>query len=309
MTNSRLPVPAPEKSLLGFGLFSVAENRSDPAETRGHWKSGIEWQNVCPDANTTYDACVATNSLNVAVTGTPDAKSATATRTRWGATPFTVFVEIDCSPPGFWESADEIINRAFNESAPFEVEQVFWTGTVGGVADLALPHLAAATAITDESTTLQLATANVGPTGAGTSLDPVEAMGVIDQALSMCVKGVGTIHVPAELLAHLKAWLLVTEANGVLYSPAGHKIAVSAGYPGTSPAGEIPADALWMYGTGPVFLYHSRGKLLGNNTAALDRSVDTLKKIFERTYVIGYDCCLFGVAVSTGGITPGTSGG
>lgn len=308
MTNSRLPVPAPEKSLLGYGLFSVVENRLDPAELRGHWKSGVEWQNVCPDANTTYDACVATNSLNVSVTGTPDAKSATAERTRWGATPFTVFVEIDCSPPGFWDDADAIVAQTMGESEQFEVEQVFATGIVGGVSDLALPHLAADTGIVDESTTLQLVTANLGPTGAG-SLDPAEAMGEMDQALSACVKGVGTIHVPAELLAHLVAWRLVTESDGVLYSPAGHKISVSAGYPGTSPAGETTAGALWMYGTGPVFMYRSRGRFLGDNTASLVRTANTLKKIFERTYVIGYDCCLFGVAVSTGGITPGTTGG
>jgi hypothetical protein len=308
MANSRLPVPAPAKSLLGYGLFSVAENRSDPAELRGHWKSGVEWQNVCPDGDTTYDECVQANSLgvNVDTIDEPDPKAATAVRTQWGATPFTVFVEVDCSPPGFWDNADEIVDRTFGESEAFEVESVFLTGTVGTVPNLAFPHLAAASALSDGDTVLQLVTANVGPTGTGSD-DIVEAFGDLEQALSACVKGKGVIHLPAELLAHAVANHLITERDGILYSPVGHKIAVSAAYTGIAPDGTSVAGVKWVYATGPVFMYRSRGAKLGNKTDTLDRSVNTLKRIFERTYVIGYDCCLFGVPVSTGGVVTGSS--
>jgi hypothetical protein len=306
MTNSRLPVPAPAKATLGYGLFSVAENRSDPPALRGHWKSGIEWQNVCPDADATYDQCVSNNALNISSLPTADPKVATASRSQWGATPFTVLVEIDCSAPGFWENAEAIIGDTFTEAEQDEVARVFWTGT-SGAPNIAFPHLASSSTLEDGNTVLQLATANVGPTGS-TVLDIVEALGKIEQALSACVKGVGTIHVPAELVAHLAAnHLLDDERDGVLYSPAGHKISVSAGYPGTAPDGSAVAGVKWIYATGPVFLYRSKAGLVGDRKESLDRSVNMLKMIFERTYVIGYDCCLFGVAVSTGGVLTGTA--
>lgn len=305
MANSRLPVPAPAKSALGHGLVSVVENRGDAPALRGHWKSGIEWQNVCPDANTTYDECVQGNALGAAAPAEPVAKAATASRSRWGATPFTVFAEIDCSPPGFWDNVDEIVSQTFTEAEAFEVENVFFSGTVGAVTGLAYPHLAAAVGLVDGPTTLQLVAANVGPTGA---LDVVEALGKLEAALATCVKGVGVIHVPAELLPHLAANWLITERDGVFYSPAGHKFAVGAGYSGAGPNGLATAGVQWLYGTGPVFMYQSRGTFLGDRTDSLNRSVDTEKRIYERTYLLGYDCCLFGVPVSTGGVITGTPG-
>lgn len=306
MTNSRLNVPAPAKSLLGYGLFSVAEIRPDLPGMRGHWKSGVEWQNVCPDAAATYDQCVSNNALNTDSLTEPDPKAATAERSQWGATPFTVYVEIDCSAPGFWENADEIVENTFTEAEQQTVETIFWTGTAEA-SDIVLPHLAADAGVLDGNTVLQLPVANVGPTGTG-SLDVVEAMGHLEQALSACVKGVGVIHVPCELLPHLVAWRQAYERDGVWYSPAGHKLAISAGYTGSSPAGTITRGIRWMYATGPVFMYRSRAKFVGDRTQSLDRTVNTLKRIFERTYVIGYDCCLFGVAVLTGGVVTGAVG-
>lgn len=305
--NLRALVPAPEKELLTYGLFSVAEIRPEPrvnGKVDPHWKNGIEWQNVCPDGQTTYDKCISAGALGVSGLADPPPKAATASRSRWGATPFTVFVEVDCSAPGFWDNADEIVKNTFTESEQFEVEQAFWTGSAGA-ANLVFPHLAASTALVDGLTTLQLAAANVGPTG-GVPLDVVEALGKIEQALSACVKGVGVIHITCELLPHLVAQHLLTEENGIYYSPAGHKISISAANLGTSPDGVLTPNVRWMYATGPVFLYRNVGTFVGNRIESLDRSVNTEKRIYERTYVIGYDCCLFAVAVSTGGIVTGT---
>lgn len=315
-TNTRAFVGAPTKTPLTYGLFSVVETRPEPRDGNGrvdpHWKNGVSWTNVCPDANSTYDQCILTGALGTpAVSGAP--KAATAERSFWGATAFTVLVEIDCSTPGFWVQADDLVAKTFTESEQFEVESVFFSGTVGGTPDLQFPHLAAAEAVTDSATgnqvqaTLQLASANVGPTG-GVPLDVVEAMGKLESALSTCVKGVGVIHVPCELLPHLMAQHLIEEENGVLYSPAGHKIAVSSAYTGASPDGVVTEGVQYMYATGPIFMYHDTGKYVGDREQSLDRSVNTLKRLYERTYVLGYDCCLFAVAVSTGGIITGTPG-
>lgn len=313
MTNTRAIVGAPRKDLLTYGLFSVAENRSEPRDANGrvdpHWKNGVTWQNVCPDAGTTYDRCIQAGSLGVEVTGigAPSAKTATAERSIWGATPFTVVVEIDCSPPGFYTQADEIVATTFSQAEQFEVEQVFFTGTVNATANLQFPHLAAAAGLVEDvpgGATLQLVTGNVGPTG-GASLDVVEALGKLEQALAACVKGVGVVHISCELLPHLVTNHLVHEQDGVLYTPGGHKLAVSAAYSGAAPSGVVQVGVQWMYATGPVFMYKSRGRYIGDEAASLDRTVDTLKRIYERTYVIGYDCCLFAVPVSTGGVITG----
>jgi hypothetical protein len=133
----------------------------------------------------------------------------------------------------------------------------------------------------------------------------VEALGKLESALSACVKGVGVIHVPCELLPHLIAQHLLTERDGVYYTPAGHKLAISTGYLGTAPDGTSVRNVLYMYATGPVFIYRSRGRYLGDKEESFDHSLNTLKRIYERTYLIGYDCCLFTVAVSTGGVITG----
>lgn len=315
-TNTRAFVGAPTKAPLTYGLFSVAEIRSEPVDSNGrvdpHWKNGVSWQDVCPDGNTTYDQCISSGALGTDLS-TPAAKAATAVRSNWGASPFTVLVEVDCSSPGYWEQADQIVATTFDQAEEFEVESTFFSGTVGGTANLQFPHLASSAGLLDVAAgnqvraTLQLVSANVGPTG-GAPLDVVEAMGKLESALSTCVRGIGVIHVPCELLPHLVAWRLVEEEGGVFYSPAGHKIAVSSAYTGAGPTGVVTANVQYMYATGPVFLYRDKGKYVGDRIESLDRNVNTLKRIYERTYVIGYDCCLFTVAVSTGGIITGTPG-
>lgn len=303
--NSRVNVSAPRKEGLEYGLLSVVEDRS---ASDSRWKNGVTWRNVCPDINSTYEACLAGNALGVPVTGvaTAPSKTATAAISIWGATPFTLKVQINCSPPGYWENAEEFVSDAFDQAEEVGVAEVFQTGTIGGQA-LQYPHLNATAQVTDAvpgGSILQLSAANLGPTG-GASLDVVEALGRMEQALGACVHGRGVIHIAAELIDHLKANHLVREEGGVLYTCTGHKIAASAGYNGASPAGAVQVGVSWMYGTGPVFLYKGRPRFIGTEEESLNRSVDTLMRLYERTYVIGYDCCLFTVPVSTGGVVTG----
>lgn len=305
--NLRVNVSPPRKELLGYGLFEVAELRTS---TDNRWQNGVTWVNICPDASSTYEACILGNALGIPVTGvaTAPAKTADTSVSIWGATPFTIKTEIDCSSVNFWENADAYVDKAFGESEKSEVEQVFWTGTVAGTPNFQFPHLASSATLVDDipgGATLQLPAANVGPTG-GVPLDVVEALGKLESALSACVKGVGVIHVPTELLPHLVAQHLLEERDGVYYSPAGHKLAISTGYLGTAPTGVQTSNVLYMYATGPVFIYRSRGRYIGDKEESFDHTLNTLKRIYERTYVVGYDCCLFAVAVSTGGVVTGT---
>lgn len=305
--NSRTLVAPATKTPLGYGLASVVELRPEPTvggRLFPQWRKGVTWQNVCPDVDSTYDVCLLSGSIPATGIASPPDKEATMERSVWGASAFTVVGEIDCSPPGFWDDADNILATAFTESEQFAVERIFWTGTVGDRLNTAFPHLAAQNATTDDQgTTLQLAVAQLA---SAATLDVVEAFGKLEANLSECLHGTGIIHVPVELASHLTANHLLTVRAGVYYSPAGHKVAIGSGYNGTSPSGGSPANILWMYGTGPVFMYRSAGRFIGDLDESLDREVNTLKRIFERTYLLGFDCCLFGVAVSTGGVITGT---
>lgn len=307
MANSRVNVSPPRKEGLEYGLLSVVENRtpSDP-----HWKNGVTWVNVCPEVNSTYEACILGNALGVPVTGiaAAPAKAATAERSLWAATPFTVKAQIDCSPPGFWNEADANVENAFNQAEEVGVAEVFFSGTVADTPNFQFPHLASPAGLAEETlygSTLQLQTASLAPSGTGAALDVVEALGKLEQALGACVHGKGIIHVSTELVAHLRANHLVTEEDGILYTYAGNKVAASPGYSGNDPTNTPQVGVSWMYGTGPVFLYKSRAKFIGSEAASLDRTVNTLHRLYERTYVIGYDCCLFAVPVSTGGVVTG----
>jgi hypothetical protein len=304
--NTRVIVSPPRKEALEYGLLSVVENR---ANTDPHWQNGVTWQNVCPDNGSTYEACLLGNALGQPVTGIPApvTKTATSVRSIWGATPFTVTQRIDCSPPGFYADADDFVKTAFDQTEEVAVAEVFFAGTVGTRPNIQFPHLASAGTVVDSipgGATLQLTTANIGPTGGG-SLDIVEALGRLEQALGACVHGKGIIHVSAELVPHLRANHLITEEDGVLYTYNGNKVAASPGYSGADRTNTVQVGVSWMYGTGPVFMYKSRARFVGTEAESLNRSVDTLQRLYERNYVIGYDCCLFAVPVSTGGVVTG----
>lgn len=294
--NSRMIVAPPTKTPLGGGLFSVVELRPEPSAPQ--WRKGVTWQNICPEPlNSTYDICILTGA-GVTVTGeAASAKVATGDRLTWGATPFTVYGEVDCSPDQeWWNNGERLVRDAFTEAEQQTVETIFIGGLVDGQVSQ-FPHLTATAEVLDEQgTTLQLPVTELN---SGASTEAILAMGAMEQALGACVMGLGVIHMPATLLAVFQSQHLITQRAGKFYSPSGHLIAASPGYTGASPTGVVAAGVHWMYGTGPVFMYKSNGRFIGPRDSMLDREVDTMAVIYERTYLIGYDCCLFGIAVDT----------
>lgn len=303
---ARLYVPAPTALPEPYGLLTVADVRdsSDP-----HWRAGVQWQDVCGIGGTTFEYCATSSPY---VTGAPPSKAANATQTLWGATPFTVYAEVDCSPPGFWDSAETTIRNALARVEGWQVERAFWTGIAGGVGNVALPHLASAVQLTDPvaggtgAVTLQLAATVV--TGGGVALAPGVALGALEQSLADCYKGQGVIHVPPTLIPTLAGNGHIRPVGGRLQTYNGNLIAAGAGYPGTGPDGTAPAlGHSWMYATGPVFAYRGPITLVGENEARLIRSTNTAQVRAERTYLLGYDCCLQAVLVSPTAIVSQTN--
>src|SRR5690554_6364475 len=109
MANGRLLVPSPAFTPSAFGILTVAQDAS--AGTDAHWRGGVTFQTVCPDAALTWDECLVVSGSGDAPPE-PEPKEATGGYSLRGATPFTVYAEIDCSPVGSWGSIEADVRDA-----------------------------------------------------------------------------------------------------------------------------------------------------------------------------------------------------
>lgn len=307
MAGPRQLVDPPAFTPLPYGLLEVV---STPAAADGHWQNGVTWQARCvpdgafdPATGTWYDDCVSVTGIAVTGTGegTPspaDAKVETVELVIHGATPFTVVAEFDCAPVGM-PDAQAAARDALAQAEPWQVERAFWTGSVNGVASVAMPHLAAdAVAVDAQGYTLQTAATQV--TDGATPYDVAHGLGLLEAALANCHDGVGVIHIPRIALPTFDAAGLLRQNGTRLKTLAGNDVALGAGYPGTGPDGSArPAGQSWIYATGPVFDY--RGSVFITQPAdALDRAENTVKMIAERTHVLGFDCCHLATLITLG---------
>ena len=281
MAGARQIVDPPAFTLLPYGLWDAVEQRS-PGNP--HWQQGVTWIERCPDGGTTYDEC-----LSVTGTGAPPepgAKADNVDQTDRGATPFTIFTEFDCAPVGL-RDAETVASDALARIEQQQVEAAFWTGTVGGQT-VAFPHLAADAEVFDSQQIVLQPTATTCVTG----VDAAHALGALEDCLADCYAGQGVIHIPRIALPTLSAWGLVQARDGALFTTAGNRVVVGGGYTGTGPDGTSPAaGSTWMYATGALFGY-SGDERKHSPRDSIDRSANTMRMIAERTYVIGFECCL-----------------
>ena len=293
-------VSAPPFIPRDYGLLSAVSARYD--EPDAHWRNGVIWQDICGAGSTTYDPfCLVSGSAT-----TPATKSDNIDWTTFGATPFTVFAEVDCSPVGY--SQEEQRARAIDaltRTETWQVERTFWTGRAGGDGSIAFPHLAHSVAVTEFqqgaiSPVIQLQCAASAVSGT-TIMDVTEGFGYLESAFADCYQGKGLIHVPMALAEALFANHIV-QPGTVLKTGAGNTVVIGAGYNGVSPTGAAPpANSVYVYMTGPVFAYRSAPETFAFKEM-FNRSTNTLKTIVERTYVLGFSCCCLPAAIiSLGG--------
>lgn len=292
MAGPRQLVSPPVFSDRAYGLLSVVQARYD--EPDQHWRNGITWQDLCGMAGTTVDPFC--TDLTVS------SKIANFTTPVYGAQPFTVFGEVDCSPVGY--SQQEQRARALDalgRAESWQVERTFWTGSAAATGNMVYPHLAANTAVYDPNiATIQLQCAATAVSGS-VILDIVEGVGRLEAAMANCYNGQPTIHVPKVLGPQLGQWGVVKADGGVLKTLSGSLVALGAGYTGSGPDGTIPSNAVWIYATPPVIAYRSGMETFAFRES-LDRTTNTVKTIAERTYVLGFSCCCFyALPVSLGG--------
>ena len=294
MPGPRLNVSPPLFTPLPYGLLTSNLDIRSPDDP--HWQSGITWESICAQGGTTYDECWSVTGSGSAPP--PSSKSPTSSIGRRGALPFTVYAEVDCSAPGFWERAQNFVSDTLTQSEQWQVENALWTGVAGG-RPVVWPHLAANTSVTDESG-VALQSAAVTVSGSATPMDVVEGLGVLERDLANCYDGVGVIHAPRNLIHPLTSARLINAVGGRYYTVSGNLIIFGAGYTGSSPAGVTTVGQSWMYATGALVIYRGPQQIMPL-VSALNRSKNTVKALAERSYLIGWDCCHLAVNISTGG--------
>lgn len=288
-----------------YGLSSVV-NWQETADDR--WQMGVKWEPVCvTGAGSTVSVCITGSQITV-----PD-KTPTWSQLTRGARPFTVFSEIDCSPVGWWERFEERAAQGLTQAEAWQVERTFQTGLAAGITNMVLPNLTATGPISDAGdSSILLQPATVLISGAQ-AVDIVEGIGRLEQALSgNCYAG-GTpvIHIPVQIAAELASEAML-EVRGprLTLKHSGSWVAVGAGYnPAYGPGGiTAAAGQTWIFATGQIFGYRGRVNLIGNATQSFDRSENTMKRIAERTVLLGWDCCLAAINVTLGGEYAGLYG-
>lgn len=273
---------------LPYGLWDTVQT---PSPDSVHWQQGVTWIERCPTGDTTYDEC-----LSVTGTGAPPeppAKTPNVDQEFRGATPFTVVAEFQCTPVGLGD-AQAVAQDALARVEQHQLETAFWTGAAADQT-VVFPHLAADGEVLDGDIVLQSVATPV-VTGA----DVAAALGALEQELADCYKGQGLIHVPRSALPTLTAWNLVREDGGRLMTPNGNRIVAGGGYPGTGPDGSAPADGTtWIYATGAAWGYRSN-VYFTQVRDSLNRATNTLRMQAERSYLIGFECCLLAAHIVLG---------
>lgn len=282
-----LPFTAPQ-----YDLLSTATQLDLPD---AHWRMGLTWEPLCPEADGTYDPCLVVPWLTA---DQPPEKTQT---TEWqirGAIPFTVYSRIDCSPVGTWDQLSTRNQQALVRSEARFIEEAFWTGVVTPGADpTVFPHLASPIAIEDGEDLLQPATTVVTTTPQEIAV----GLGMLEDAMRDCYPGVATIHMPIRLAALAAEHDLIAPRSGVMYTTSIGSKVVIGNYPGTAPTGaEPPAGTTWIYATGDVFFVREREPRGFTPIESFDRDVNTVSMLAERTYVIGWDCCLLAIPILNG---------
>lgn len=272
-----------------YGLFDAVPPTTPPGD---HWKAGVEYQPLCGAGGTTIDFCVTGSA--------PVMKTETGDRTMRGAQPFTAYAQIDCSPlADVWETQARRVVRMLEENEQFIVEKALWDGKATTL-DIVYPHLAANTAVIDTRNAypVTLQTAAVQVSGSNPAA-PARALGMLEQAGYQCyTAGMGLIHAPLIAIPSLVNQGMLYRDGSRLRTINGSTIIAGTGYQNTGPDGTAaPPNTAWLYFTGEMFIYRGEIRTF-QREESFDRSVNTLKMIAERTYVMGWDCCHYAVLVS-----------
>jgi len=140
-------------------------------------------------------------------------------------------------------NADEVtarLRRTADATESYAIARELWTGEVAQAFDLPNPYLA------KDPTVL----------GGGAPVTPRRGLGLLEEAVGDALTG-GQAFIHVARAARPYLWELEKIGN-LLFTKLDNAIVCDAGYPGSAPDGETPADDVaWIYATGPVVVRRS----------------------------------------------------
>ncbi len=271
-------VPSPAIVRPRFSLLSVAQIQEAPA--RAQWQGfGVTWEGAkCTPANITNGLICADepeDPFNVP-------KDVDRGVPLYTGSPFVVYGDYNCGAIG--RPLGEARERALANLYAGEdraVERAIQLGEAGNAPSL----VGSAVDLT--------------PVGGGVSI--VEAIATLEQYAAVNIVGVPTLH--------MTPYLATFSANEHLLEPSlgpsgwdlhtvamGTPVAAGGGYVGVGPdtaesPGSPGGDFHWIYITGQVYVWRTEPWITPPvEGASVDRAMNNVTVLAERTYVVGWEC-------------------
>ena len=265
MAGPGIVVEGPPRRSRPYGLFSVLGALDGP----DHWDDGgVKWETLgCdPVSGIGVVDCEPGEEGETTAEGLP--KNRDATSGLGEATPFGVYAPYKCSPVGHTieYASDRATQRLLAREEAY-VEYALQSGALGNEPSF------------------------TGAESVGAGSDHIEALDALEQFIADNYGSQGVIHAPAGAAHTLSQSGTIITNGSVARTVTGTPVVFGSGYTNddASTGRAWATPALFGY-RGPVFYPSNRpGDLL-------DRSVNDLYAVAERTYLVGWDDC--GVAVA-----------
>lgn len=277
MPRVRVPAPPPAPASR-YGLFSAATIIEN---VDGHELAGIEYPSVCSNR---VDPAVIPCGFPPPPDSITGEKTAQPTRDMSAGSPFVLYAMDDCALA--LPEADQIsaLRQRFTRGERHAVEDIVESGALNNYPAL----------VGTEANPTQLLEPADAETGNYPARSIAEAVGRLEQWLAATTGGLGTIHIPRWLAAHVKSSNVATEDGPVWTTMLDNSLAFGSGYLGRRPAsaGEDADDTkVWLYATPPVTI--RRSELIepaDRTTGAFDIRTNSTALLVERIYVIDWPC-------------------
>jgi hypothetical protein len=145
-----------------------------------------------------------------------------------------------------------------------------------------------------------------GATDLGDAGCPTEAMELLEQALADNGVMGGLIHARPGMVPHLVNNHQIMEGPGrIKRSAYGTPFAFGMGYDGTGPAGEATSTTVeYMYASGRIIIWSSEIQI-PDPRETMDRSLNQMYVLGEKTFVATVECGVWAVAVTRDCTTAG----
>lgn len=173
---------------------------------------------------------------------------------------------------------DAELRRALDATESFAIARELWLGEGTRAVETAGDRDRRNLTLTDGPEVLN----------AGAAVSPTRAVGLIEQRIGELLRGGrAMLHTSREVLPSLPH---VTREGNLLTTRVGNLVVADAGYPGTPPDGEAPADGVgWLYGTGMVVVRRGAVRADGPEAEVVDLSTNTPLRRIDRPVAATFD--------------------